>query len=72
VSKLEKACAPVEELEKLGIGRLRQAMVEGDTQYGTVACGQIAGMVKEIKPVREILMEIMEGAEAVLHNLGVK
>lgn len=73
--KLEKACAPVEELEKLGIGRVRQAMVEGDTDYGTVCCGQISGMVKEIKPVREIILEIMEGAEAVVRkmgNLGVK
>lgn len=70
--KMEKENAPVEEIEKLGIGRMRQAMVEGDTETGTVACGQIAGMVKEIKPVREILQEIMEEAETVLQRMGVK
>ncbi len=69
--ELEKKCAPIEELERLGIGRLRAAMIEGDSETGTVACGQIAGMVKEIKPAKEIIDEIMEGANVVLRNLGV-
>ncbi|MHB9096045.1 MAG: enoyl-[acyl-carrier-protein] reductase FabK [Eubacteriales bacterium] len=69
--ELEKKCAPIEELELLGIGRLRAAMIEGDSETGTVACGQIAGMVKEIKPAQEIIDEIMEGANVVLRNLGV-
>lgn len=69
---MEKSSAPMEELEQLGIGRLRAAMIEGDIETGTVACGQIAGMVKGIKPAREIIMEILDGAETVLHNLGVK
>ncbi len=70
--ELEKKCAPVEDLEKLGIGRLRAAMIEGDTENGTVACGQVAGMVTRIQPAGEIVQEIMEGAESVLHTLGVK
>ncbi len=70
--ELEKSNAPVEELEKLGIGRLRNAMIEGDTETGTVACGQVAGLVKKIKPAREIIHEIMEGAEGVFQTLGVK
>ncbi len=70
--ELEKKCAPVEELEKLGIGRLRAAMIDGDTEYGTVACGQIAGMVKEIKPAKEIMNDILTGAEETLRALGVK
>lgn len=70
--ELEKQCAPLEELEKLGIGRLRHAMHEGDTDFGTVACGQVAGMVKDIKPAKELIWEIMEGASGVMGSLGVK
>jgi len=68
---MERECVPVEELEKLGIGRLRNAMIDGDTEYGTVACGQIAGMVREIQPAREIINNIMEGACQVKRALGV-
>ncbi|MBC7326296.1 MAG: DUF561 domain-containing protein, partial [Moorella sp. (in: Bacteria)] len=39
--ELEARCAPVEELEKLGVGRLRAAMQEGDTEYGSVMAGQV-------------------------------
>lgn len=70
--ELEKQCAPVEQLEKLGIGKIRMAMVEGDCEFGTVACGQIAGLVKKIQPAREIIKELMEGTDAVLKSLEVK
>ncbi len=44
--KLEKDGAPFEELEKLTLGALRKAVVEGDTVNGTLMAGQIAGLVK--------------------------
>ncbi|PKM42671.1 MAG: hypothetical protein CVV03_09525 [Firmicutes bacterium HGW-Firmicutes-8] len=52
-----------------GIGRLRAAMIEGDCETGTVACGQIAGLIKEIKPAKAIVDEIVEGAKTVIQNL---
>lgn len=70
--EMEKRCAPAEELEKLGAGRLKAAMVDGDVEYGSVMAGQIAGMVSEIKPAKAILDDIMQGAGAVLRNLGVE
>ncbi len=70
--ELEKRCAPVEELERLGAGKLRAAMAEGDWENGTVACGQIAGLVREIKTAGAIIEEIITGADIVIRNLGVK
>lgn len=70
--EMERACAPVEELEKMGIGRLKHAMIEGDCETGTVACGQIAGMINEIKPAKEIILEIMNGTDRVLSSIGVR
>lgn len=70
--KMERACAPPEELDQMGIGRLRAAMVEGDAQYGTVACGQVAGMVNEIKSSKEIIRDLVTGTEAVMKSMGVR
>lgn len=41
--KLEKEGAPFEELEKMTLGALRKAVVDGDTVYGSVMAGQSAG-----------------------------
>jgi len=57
--EMERKGAPQEELDKLGVGRLRQAVVDGDVEWGSVMMGQSAGMVKEIKPAKEIIEEIM-------------
>ena len=64
--KLEKASAAVEEYEKLGVGRLRAAVVEGDADYGSVMAGQIAGLVKEIKPAKDIIEDILNEANEVI------
>ncbi len=66
----EKAGASSEELDKLGVGSLRQGIIEGDVINGSLMAGQIAGMVSEIKPVRAIIEDIVSQAEAVLARLG--
>jgi enoyl-[acyl-carrier protein] reductase II len=60
---------PLEELLKLGEGKLRQAVIEGDVDYGTVMAGQISALVSKVQPAAEILEEIMTGAEKVLKGL---
>ena len=64
--RLEKEGTPMEELEYLTLGSLRKAVMEGDTQNGTVMAGQIAGMVKKVQPCKEIIEEIMADAEKLL------
>lgn len=64
--KLEAAGASFEELEKLTLGGLRKAVVEGDTDNGSVLAGQIAGMVNRRQSCQEIIDEIMEQAELLL------
>lgn len=59
--QLEKEQAPPEELERLGAGKLRLAVREGDVSDGSVMIGQIAGMVNEVKPVAEIMQELILG-----------
>lgn len=59
--KLEKEGADQEELNKLGVGALRRAAIEGDVNHGSVLAGQIAGMVKKEETAREIIEDIMSG-----------
>lgn len=56
---LEKVGALPEELENLGAGKLKAAVRDGDVERGSVMIGQIAGMVREVKPVAAIIDEIV-------------
>lgn len=64
--KLEKEGADFMELEKLTLGSLRRAVIDGDVVNGTVMAGQIAGMIKEEMPCKDIIQEIMRDATALL------
>ncbi|WP_422484439.1 enoyl-[acyl-carrier-protein] reductase FabK [Gudongella sp. DL1XJH-153] len=68
--ELEKAGTSMEDLEKMGSGRLRLAVVEGDVDRGSVMSGQIAGMINDIKPCREIIEQLINEAKAVLGGLN--
>jgi enoyl-[acyl-carrier protein] reductase II len=69
---MERSNAPAEEIEQLGVGSLRLAMVEGDVEYGTVMSGQVGAMVHQIQPARDIIMDVINGAEEVLKSLIAK
>lgn len=64
--RLEKEGAGLEELERLTLGSLRNAVIDGDVKNGTVMAGQIAGMIKQEQTCQEIIDEIMEQAEKLL------
>ena len=65
--RLEKEGAGFEELERLTVGSLRNAVIDGDVKNGTVMAGQIAGLIKKEQSCKEIVDEIMEQAEKLLH-----
>ena len=67
--QMEKNSPPREELEKLTLGSLRRAVVDGDVDNGSFMAGQVAGMVREIRPLREIFQSLMEGCQAVGREL---
>lgn len=56
--KLE-ATGTIKEIEELGRGALRKAVVEGDVENGTVMSGQIAGLIKDIKYCDEIIKDLI-------------
>lgn len=67
--ELEKSGATVEEYERLGAGKLRAAVVDGDVEWGSVMAGQSAALVNDILPAAEIITELFSGAERVVDSL---
>ena len=64
--RLEAAGASLEELEKLTLGGLRKAVVDGDVMHGSVMAGQIAGLVKEELSCKEIIEKVYGEAQELL------
>ncbi|MCM1524319.1 MAG: enoyl-[acyl-carrier-protein] reductase FabK [Ruminococcus sp.] len=63
---MEKKAAPPEDFEALTVGSLRKAVVDGNTDEGSMLCGLIAGMVNEVKPAKTIIEEITAQAGKLL------
>ncbi|QXP68137.1 nitronate monooxygenase family protein [Polaribacter sp. AHE13PA] len=47
-------------IELLGRARSKKGMFEGDLDEGELEIGQIAGLIHEIKPVKDVLREIID------------
>ena len=61
LQELYKINPTIEQLkEKLGRGRAKKGMFEGDLIEGELEIGQIAGLIHEIKPAAEIVQEIIQ------------
>lgn len=57
--ELEKNGAAKEKIEELGKGSLRNAVVDGDAEMGSIMAGQVAAMVNEERTTKEILDFLM-------------
>ena len=66
----EKAGADKMELERYTLGSLRRAVFEGDTKMGSLMAGQVAGMLREVRPLRTILEELCADSRAVVKALA--
>ena len=68
--ELENKGASFEELELLGVGGLRKAVVEGDVMNGSVMSGQIAGMVKEKMSCKELIDKLVRETDTLIGGKG--
>ena len=70
--RLEASGASAEEIEQLGVGGLRRAFMEGDTQTGSLMAGQSAAMVNNIEPCADIIKSYFEGIDEILKGISDK
>jgi len=67
--ELEKTGVSVDELEKLGAGKLHLATHKGDVDNGSVMIGQISGLLHEMKSVDEIIQDLVDGLSGVINTM---
>lgn len=68
---LEYNHASVVEIEKLGTGRLRAAVIDGDMKRGSVMAGQSAALIGEIRSCADIIESMVTEAGNILKDLEV-
>ena len=66
--KMEAEGASAEELERMTLGSLRRAVVDGDLEEGSFMAGQIAGLVNKRQSCKEIIEEMMNEAVTVMQE----
>jgi len=57
------------EVERFWVGALKRAVVDGDVIKGSLMAGQSVGLVEDVKPLKTIIDEMVEHAEAELQRL---
>lgn len=70
--KLEQQGVSRDELEQYTLGSLRRAVLEGDTDMGSMMAGQVCGQLKEVKTIAQIIDEMYAGYESCIAGLAVK
>ena len=70
--KMEYENVSRDELEKLTLGSLRRAVLDGDTKTGSLMAGQSCGLVSEIRPVAKILEDIVNDAKEQFDKLSAE
>jgi enoyl-[acyl-carrier protein] reductase II len=67
LTKLEKEEITREEaqfaVENFWIGGLRKAVVDGDTEAGSMMAGQSVGLMKSVQPMKDVIHQLVNDAE---------
>ncbi len=57
------------EVERFWVGALRNAVVDGNVNYGSLMAGQSVGLMKDILPMSKIIQQLVSEAEAELQTV---
>ncbi|MFC1565073.1 nitronate monooxygenase [candidate division KSB1 bacterium] len=69
--ELEFKGASRDEVESLAVGKLREAVTEGNVESGSVMMGQCAGIVNKRQTVKEIVDELITQTDEVFRKMGM-
>lgn len=68
-AELEKDMSVTDEqLSAFGTGALKRAVVDGDEEGGSFLCGSVAGLVTKEQTCKEIIEDVVSGAEKLLNS----
>ena len=69
ILELAKNSADPWEIMQTGVGKIKQAYVEGDIEGGSLAFGQVCGLIQEIPTCQELLDNIIREAEEAMISI---
>lgn len=72
IVEMEKTGAGFEAIENATVGSYRKAVQDGNMEEGTFMSGQIAGLVKEVRPAKEIVEDLVSSTEEYLKTFTQK
>lgn len=72
MQELAKNGADPWEIMQSGVGKIRQAYVEGDIEGGSLAFGQVCGLIQEIPTCQELFDNIIREAEEAMISIEEK
>ncbi len=58
------------QLQEVGLNASFLGRIKGDTENGALAAGQSAGLIKEVKPAKQIILDIIQEANEVLSRIS--
>ena len=67
---LEKNNASQEELDIIGRGALKKAVIEGDMDNGSIMSGQIAGLITKEQTAKEIIEEMYDEYKRIISDIS--
>ena len=47
-----------------------KALQEGDSDLGIIACGQVVGLIDDLKSVQDVIQEMVDGAHTIYQCFG--
>lgn len=71
ILNMEKQGVDSQEIDKRGVGSLRIATKEGDVHNGSFMAGQIASIIKDVKPCKEIIDNMVNEARNIMPNINL-
>ena len=57
-------------VEEYWVGSLRDAAVAGDVEHGSLMAGQSVGMLRQVQPLRDILQDLVDEADAAVSEVA--
>ncbi len=70
VLQMEKEGRDRQEIDAFTIGSLKKAAFSGDAEWGSLMMGQVAGLIHDIRSIRELLDEMTVEAEREIDRLN--
>ncbi len=68
--RMERSEVPLEERERLTLGSLRRAVLDGDVEMGSLMAGQVVGQLREVKPLRDIFTQLYGEYRECVERMG--